>query len=516
MDRKERLAWCKKCNHKGFSLEEGIVCSLTGGKPTFEDECPYYSANINLEKYNRSDEDESLDELKNMFRLLRKGRFIVTPLIIIVCIVLFILTVGESAFLLVPDHLSLIKYGANVKPLTIDGQYWRLFTAVLLHANLNHLLMNMYAFFSIGFFLERLIGSWKMLLLFIVSSFAASAASLYWDPATTSVGASGAIYAMFGVYMILLTTKIMERKTRLVILLCIGVYVVYNIVTGLVPGIDYAAHIGGFATGLVLGVAMRPTFVNPQKTSRNLLLLSSGIAVPVILVLLLLSRPPEPADRFRKIMLEFELTENKALDIYYRYSQKYYNDFSRMTIGNVMPNFRKCRRLASEAGEVDGLPAELKEEAAYLVEYCEYSLRYFEMSVLNEAWRNSGHEELMNFYKRRTDQIVGIVNGYISTDTAVIHSPMCDFLSHVPEGVLVIYEGRPYSRQEAIGVLDPLKFNKLTHIPASHAEQMYGDIGKEGALLIMSREEAIRYAKQMEEGWQKDRYLEIYGLKRFP
>ena len=129
MDHKDRIAICKKCINKDFDLQQGIVCKLSGLPAAFEDECPDFSENPEIGKYSRSDEDESLKEIAKLFRLFLKGRFVVTPMIIIASILLFLLMIKRSTYGLAPDEITLVKFGANIKSFTVYGEYWRMLTA---------------------------------------------------------------------------------------------------------------------------------------------------------------------------------------------------------------------------------------------------------------------------------------------------------------------------------------------------------------------------------------------------
>ena len=66
---------------------------------------------------------------------------------------------------------------------------------------------------------------------------------------TVSAGASGAIFGIYGVFLALLLTNIIDVVQRKALLLSIGVFVAYNLLNGLREGIDNAAHVGGLAAG---------------------------------------------------------------------------------------------------------------------------------------------------------------------------------------------------------------------------------------------------------------------------
>jgi rhomboid protease GluP len=98
--------------------------------------------------------------------------------------------IGGAGFL-VPDSQVLLKWGANFRPLTLDGgQWWRLFTSTFIHAGFLHPLMNMYALLYIGSLLEPRLGSIWYAAFYILAGLLASLTSLCVHYVTVSIGAS--------------------------------------------------------------------------------------------------------------------------------------------------------------------------------------------------------------------------------------------------------------------------------------------------------------------------------------
>ncbi len=100
--------------------------------------------------------------------------------------------------IMVPDTESLIAWGANFRPITLAGEWWRLLTSCFLHIGIIHLLMNLYALMYIGIQLEPHLGKTRFLAAYLLTGIAGSANSLYWHEFTVSAGASGAIFGMYG------------------------------------------------------------------------------------------------------------------------------------------------------------------------------------------------------------------------------------------------------------------------------------------------------------------------------
>lgn len=193
-----------------------------------------------------------------------KGYYI-TPIIININIAIFILMAINGVNIIIPDNQSLINWGANFRPVTMEGGWWRLFTSCFLHIGIFHLLMNMYALLYIGLLLEPHIGKARFLSAYLLTGIAASVTSLWWHDLTISAGASGAIFGMYGVFLSMLTTNLIEKSARKPLLISIAIFVGYNLLNGLKGGIDNAAHIGGLISGIIIGYSFVPSIKDKEN-----------------------------------------------------------------------------------------------------------------------------------------------------------------------------------------------------------------------------------------------------------
>jgi rhomboid protease GluP len=183
-------------------------------------------------------------------------RSVVTPTLVAANCVIFACTVFAGAGLLRPDGALLVHWGTNFGPLTLQGEWWRLFTSMFLHFGLIHLLLNMWALWSLGRLTERLYGSVHFALLYVFAGLFGSIASLLWRSEVNSAGASGAIFGVIGgllAFMVNPKTQIpasiatAQRNSALV-------FVCYNLINGFAhAGIDNACHIGGLVGGFAMG-----------------------------------------------------------------------------------------------------------------------------------------------------------------------------------------------------------------------------------------------------------------------
>lgn len=200
------------------------------------------------------------DQLRGLFSIfIPKAGFTITPLLLDLNLFIFIMMGISGVNLISPDQESLLRWGANFRPLTMDGQWWRLLTCCFLHIGIIHLLLNMYALLFIGYLLEPLLGSLKFIIAYLLCGIMASITSLWWHNLSISAGASGAIFGMYGVFLALLTTHLIEKSERKPMLISIGIFVAYNLLNGLNGNIDNAAHLGGFLSGFIIGYAIVPS-----------------------------------------------------------------------------------------------------------------------------------------------------------------------------------------------------------------------------------------------------------------
>ena len=146
------------------------------------------------------------------------------------------------------------------KERVIAGEYWRILTVTLVHGGLLHLALNMYALWIVGPIVEVLYGRVRFLAFYLLAGAGGSIASYLFFPGT-SVGASGAIFGLFG--LLFVSTYVhkpaLGRQAR-ALTAQIGMLIVINLIFGFVLAgtIDNAAHIGGLLCGAWLGLVVAP------------------------------------------------------------------------------------------------------------------------------------------------------------------------------------------------------------------------------------------------------------------
>ncbi|GAA5047270.1 membrane associated rhomboid family serine protease [Thermocatellispora tengchongensis] len=167
------------------------------------------------------------------------------------------------------------------------GEWWRLITSAFLHApptgggfGLTHILFNMWALYAVGPELERRLGALRFAALYLISAIGGSIGVYLLG--ISAVGASGAIYGLFGALFVV--SKRLGYDPRGVLWL-IGINVV---LTFLLPGISWQGHLGGLVTGSLVAVA----FAYAPEKNRSLVQWGGAGAILAVLVLLVAVFPP--------------------------------------------------------------------------------------------------------------------------------------------------------------------------------------------------------------------------------
>ena len=180
----------------------------------------------------------------------------ITYTLIAINVIVYIFTALFSRDMVDMDMQILVDMGALYGPLTVfKGEWWRLFTAMFLHGGMTHILMNMFSLYLIGRGMEMYFNAKSYLIIYLFSGLLGGLASLYMHPNSVGIGASGAIFGVFGA----LAGFFLAHRDRIqthskAFMKDFAVILGINLVLGLsIPSIDVSAHIGGLIVGLVGG-----------------------------------------------------------------------------------------------------------------------------------------------------------------------------------------------------------------------------------------------------------------------
>lgn len=239
-----------------------LVCALIRVDP---DALQRHQALAASEK--RNQRWRSLRETFSYF-IPRKG-YMVTPIILNLNILVFLLLGFIGVSMLSPSGADLIPYGSSYTPLVYEGQLWRLFTAGFLHFGFIHILMNMTALGFCGVILEGVLGTGRFAIVYFVSLLGGSITSVLWNHPGNSAGASGAIFGIMGAMLFYAVFGIGDKRNRVVFFVMFGVFGLFTLITDLLglSHSDVAGHVGGMFTGMIVAIFFIPTVRKSQEIS---------------------------------------------------------------------------------------------------------------------------------------------------------------------------------------------------------------------------------------------------------
>ena len=174
----------------------------------------------------------------------------VTIVLIVLNVIIFYLMSMSGNF----DAIT-AKYAMSVPAVLNDGEWYRVFTHMFLHADTRHLFNNMIMLFAVGYSIEESFGHIKFTITYFVGGLGACALSGYYDVVNhsypISVGASGAIMAVFAAMVVLAlkNRRSFDKGAGVRMLIVLAIMVFGN----MSAGVDWMAHLGGAITGLILG-----------------------------------------------------------------------------------------------------------------------------------------------------------------------------------------------------------------------------------------------------------------------
>lgn len=333
-----------------------------------------------LEHYSKLNNLQKEKTFKDFLAILIPTRdYLFTPLLLITNIIVFIIMIVNGTNIFDPQVEKLILWGANVRELTINGEWWRLISCMFIHIGVFHLLMNLYALIFIGILLEPLIGKNRFIVAYLITGFIASTSSLYWNTFAVSAGASGAIFGLFGVFLALLTTSHIDKSIKKPMLIYISIYVGINLINGLKDGIDAAAHIGGLVSGLAIGYIYYYGMLNKENKDLNYWILGIISFLGITTSFLVIESIPNPL-KYYQFEEELDSSENSGLKYFKLYESQ-------------MADFE-----ANESMAMEMFHYQSDNKEAYLNQIKERSLYYWKenLTIIREIEKYSLPQDILD------------------------------------------------------------------------------------------------------------------------
>ncbi|MFB4165171.1 rhomboid family intramembrane serine protease [Alteribacillus sp. JSM 102045] len=195
------------------------------------------------------------------FYSFRKNYPIITGLIIIHFLLFLWMNLSYWTNGLIPFGIAVFQLGVGNNASVAAGEYWRLISPIFLHRDMGHVLFNSFSLILFGPALEKMLGKPKFITVYLTTGILANIATfLLTGPFYTHLGASGAIFGLFGVYLYMVINRkdlIDAANAQIItVILVIGV-----IMTFINPGINIIAHL----FGLIAGAVMAPLFLKNAR-----------------------------------------------------------------------------------------------------------------------------------------------------------------------------------------------------------------------------------------------------------
>jgi len=186
-------------------------------------------------------------------------------LLIGINVLIFTAMVVGGVPLLFSKSDQLLPWGADFGPLSLHGQYWRLISSSFVHFDIFHLAGNMIYLWWIGRLAEKLFEGPVVVGIYLLTAVGSAVFSLAWHPLRTTAGASGAIFGIFGVIIVVVFyagaqfSQNHRLRRRLVVI------ILSEVMGGFSPYGDNMGHLGGFITGLLIGLLITWAIRNPSS-----------------------------------------------------------------------------------------------------------------------------------------------------------------------------------------------------------------------------------------------------------
>lgn len=175
---------------------------------------------------------------------------------------------------------GLVYYlGAYFPPLT-ETQPWRMLTSAFLHSptSILHIVFNMYSLWVLGPQLEHLLGRGRFVALYLLSAFGGSVGVLLLAPQSIVLGASGAIFGLFGAFFVI-ARRLGGNATSILIVIAINLGLGF-----IVSGVAWQAHLGGLITGAAVGLVFVATRARRRRRAQVAGIAGIGAALVAITV----------------------------------------------------------------------------------------------------------------------------------------------------------------------------------------------------------------------------------------
>lgn len=340
------------------------------------------------------------------------GGHYVTYTLIAINLLVFIAMAISGAGLFEFNIDALDTWGGNIRSLTVNGEWWRLFTCMFLHGGIIHVAFNMYALFYVGLYLEPLLGRWRYLAVYLATGIFASLTSIAMHANVVSVGASGAIFGLYGVFLALLTTNLVDKGMRKPMLTSIAIFVVYNLAYGVKSGVDNAAHAGGLVSGAVFGYLYYLLFKNKKSSlAFGLIVLAVAAAGAYVALPTIGKLPGSDQAKFAKSVNRIMELQNQALQPYKEVKSDsiFSNDDIEKFKTITLPAWQQCMEALDSADNYKLTPEALTYKNN-LKKYIDLRLQQVQLFIQNEKQQTITYSRQIDENQAEIDKVLNALN----------------------------------------------------------------------------------------------------------
>ncbi len=256
-----------------FDFSKGVYEKISGGKiqdknlrKILDEGCGKIDKDSSVIQMDTSKKIHKLSAINNDIRPIRTKSKITTPLNIIIFMNVFIFII-DSVIFFKTGSKPIENIGIQSNEAVLNGEWWRLITSVFLHADVGHLVGNMFMLFFLDRILRNFYTDFQYWLAYMISGITGSLFTLLMGPSVLSLGASGAIMGMGGVLFYKMFFGNNAKYFRHIgSVATIFITVLYNLIYGLAnTGINNYAHFSGFAAGFFVAFTFQ-LFDNKKKS----------------------------------------------------------------------------------------------------------------------------------------------------------------------------------------------------------------------------------------------------------
>jgi len=348
---------------------------------------------------------EDLPEKPNNQRFEVVKRIPVTLSLAVANMVVWIIMVVSGVGSFDPLVTDLINWGGNLREATLDEQSWRLFSSLFLHAGILHLAMNMFSLVLAGLILEPALGGFRYALTYFLSGLFSSVFSIYFKDQVVSVGASGAIFGLFGAILMLLLLQIKEKAVRLQQLKSMGLFIALQLLYSLDPKIDFAAHAFGLVGGMIIGVIFSLFSVNrvPFFSIKNLMATVLSISLLMGSAYYFYGKINRAPIYWNKTIYSVMEKEEEAIELYNAYTDSL-PVLAQVIEKEILPVLTKCL-LTIDSFPENSLSGNLLQERILLESYYSKRLSLFRYQMLSIQEDTDKYENNMRALSREIEEL---------------------------------------------------------------------------------------------------------------